>query len=646
MSKSKAGLLIPLFCNILGTLMIVAVIAATIPIVLPTAFGYQVFNVETGSMVPEIPIGSAVYVKEVEPQNVRPDEIISFGKDGAVITHRVVENHIVEGEFITKGDANPQEDIEAIPYRALVGRVDYHFPILGSIFVLISGTVGKIYLLLIAACGVMLNILAGRMRYARRRKIKETAKEEARLRQRKEHEEEVRRKAEEEARKVREAYAVPGDPSVEGADGLTEDEIEKLAAEGTAAGSVAGDTAAASDQSSGNRSGKRKKHTVRKVIMVVLLIIFLGAGGMAGSVLLQYHNSDALYAEAAGQYSKVVESRRSDVRSSQIPAYLLTGWNASNVGDSSDAAQDVTSNTTDAVDYTDPAVQAGDEVTAVLVDLVSEETGDGNYVNEDGLIVMRDDSQDQTVAGNVAEDNPVEDWGKHAKAPLDVAPEVKDQYRKDLDPALLQAEKKYLRDLRLLAPIRIDFDSLLEANEDVKGWIYCDDTNINYPVLHGETNNTYLRHTYDGNYNIAGSIFIETDNDPDFKDYNTIVYGHHMNDGSMFAGLDQWADQEYYEKHPVMWILTPEQDYMLVLVAGQHTSAYSDMYTLFHEPDEEFQEYIREAIANSDFKTDVIAPLDKRYVMISTCAYIFDNARYVIHGLLVPADSAGGKPLW
>lgn len=636
MSKSKAGLLIPLFCNILGTLMIVAVIAATMPIVLPSAFGYQIFNVETGSMVPEIPIGSAVYVKEVEPQNIRQNEIISFGKDGAVITHRVVENHIVEGEFITKGDANPQEDIEAIPYRALVGRVDYHFPILGSIFVLISGTVGKIYLMLIAACGVMLNILAGRMRYARRRNIRETAKEEARLKQRKEHEEEVRRKAEEEARKVREAYAVSGDPSARSADGLTEDEIEKLVTDGAAAGSTS------SAQSSDSRSGKRKKHTVRKVIMVILLIIFLGAGGMAGSVLLQYHNSDALYAEAAGQYSKIVESRRSDVRSSQIPAYLLTGWNASNVGDSSDAAQDVTENTTDAADYTDPALQPETEVTAVLVDLVSDENDNGSYVNEDGLIVMRDDSQDQPVA----EENPAENWGKHAKAPLDVSPAVNDQYRKDLDPALLQAEKKYLRDQRLLAPIRIDFDSLLEANEDVKGWIYCDDTNINYPVLHGETNDTYLRHTYDGNYNIAGSIFIETDNDPDFKDYNTIVYGHHMNDGSMFAGLDQWADQEYYEKHPVMWILTPEQDYMLVLVAGQHTSAYSDMYTIYHESDEEFREYIKEAIENSDFKTEVDAPLDKRYVMLSTCAYIFDNARYVIHGLLVPADSAGGKPLW
>ena len=65
-------------------------------------------------------------------------------------------------------------------------------------------------------------------------------------------------------------------------------------------------------------------------------------------------------------------------------------------------------------------------------------------------------------------------------------------------------------------PIEVDFDTLCAVNPDVIGWLYCEGTAINYPVLHGATNDTYLRHLYDGSYNTAGSLFIETQNAPSF----------------------------------------------------------------------------------------------------------------------------------
>ena len=73
-------------------------------------------------------------------------------------------NNIIEGQLVTKGDANEQKDIDPVAYRELIGRVERHFPYLGAMLVLFSTTVGKIYVICFAACGAMLNILGGRIR--------------------------------------------------------------------------------------------------------------------------------------------------------------------------------------------------------------------------------------------------------------------------------------------------------------------------------------------------------------------------------------------------------------------------------------------------------------------------------------------------
>jgi len=187
-------------------------------------------------------------------------------------------------------------------------------------------------------------------------------------------------------------------------------------------------------------------------------------------------------------------------------------------------------------------------------------------------------------------------------------------------------------------PIEVDFDELLAANSDVVGWIYCEDTIINYPVLQGEDNSYYLHHTLDGTYVRTGSIFVDGNNRRDFQDANTIIYGHHTKDVFMFATLDYWAEQEYYEEHPVIWLLTPTQNYKIVLFSGYHTSAYSDTYQIFSEPGEALEEYLEVCRAQSDFQADVELDENARYVLLSTCAYIFTDARYVLHGMLVPVD--------
>lgn len=194
------------------------------------------------------------------------------------------------------------------------------------------------------------------------------------------------------------------------------------------------------------------------------------------------------------------------------------------------------------------------------------------------------------------------------------------------------------------APIAVDFDALRAVNPDIVGWIYCEDSVINYPVLQAADNDYYLHRSYDRSNQFSGSIFVDAANRPGFVDCNTILYGHHMNDGSMFASLDLWADQSYYEAHPVLWLLTPEQDYKLVLFSGYTTSAFSDIYTVRPEPDAGWQEYLEDLVRQSDFQADVDLSGCERTVMLSTCAYVFDFARHVLHAALIPVEHAGSDP--
>lgn len=197
----------------------------------------------------------------------------------------------------------------------------------------------------------------------------------------------------------------------------------------------------------------------------------------------------------------------------------------------------------------------------------------------------------------------------------------------------------------VLAPITVDFAALRSVNPDVAGWLYCEGTPINYPVLQGETDDTYLHRSYDRSYSAAGSIFVEADNRPEFQDANTIIYGHHMKNGSMFSALENWSQPGFYEAHPIMWLLTPERDYRVVLFSGYTTSAYSETYTIFSEPEEGMDWYLPMVLEASDFQADAALDEAGRYVVLSTCAYVFDQARYVLHGILEEADSAGGLPL-
>ncbi len=156
--------MLPALCNIFGILILLSVIFLYLPVTVAKLRGNEVYNVVSGSMAPEIPVGSIIYVEPAAPETIAEEEVIAFYSGSTVIAHRVVKNRAGEGEFITKGDANEENDMNTVKYAELVGRVSWHCPVMGGLLEVSTSAVGKVYIVCSAACGAMLNILAGRLR--------------------------------------------------------------------------------------------------------------------------------------------------------------------------------------------------------------------------------------------------------------------------------------------------------------------------------------------------------------------------------------------------------------------------------------------------------------------------------------------------
>ena len=199
--------------------------------------------------------------------------------------------------------------------------------------------------------------------------------------------------------------------------------------------------------------------------------------------------------------------------------------------------------------------------------------------------------------------------------------------------------------------MQVDHAMLTEMNPDYRFWLYAPDTQIDYPVVQGADNSAYLHRLFNGEPNAAGTLFIDYRNLPDFRDPNTLVYGHHMRNDSMFGALTDYADQTYFDAHPLMLIITPTEIALLEIFAGYTTDKRDHCYDIAISDDEDMLNFAVEAAEKSDFVSGVeIAPGD-RLVTLSTCAYAFENARYILIGRLItlreipPEDPEAGEDM-
>ena len=205
------------------------------------------------------------------------------------------------------------------------------------------------------------------------------------------------------------------------------------------------------------------------------------------------------------------------------------------------------------------------------------------------------------------------------------------------DPVEVPDENK-LADANL--DFAVDFASLHAVNEDVAGWIWMQDTVVNYPVLHSKKNNDeYLYTTYDGKQNSSGSIFADYRNNTGFVDDNTVLYGHNMKNGSMFAFLKKMTGQEYYDTHKEFYILTPEGNRRYEIISVFQVDALSSLYDRQFETAEDKQEWLNRVLQKSAILSPFSASIEDTFVMLSTCVSGDDlRARIVAVGRLAEVE--------
>ena len=185
--------------------------------------------------------------------------------------------------------------------------------------------------------------------------------------------------------------------------------------------------------------------------------------------------------------------------------------------------------------------------------------------------------------------------------------------------------------------LSVDYEALFSQNGDVAGWIYCEGTAINYPIVRGSNNDYYLNHRFDGVYSSFGSIFIDYRHPKDFSASDTLIYGHHMDNGSMFAAIVKYKSQSFYNDTATIVIYTPSGDYLLELFAG-YTAATDDICYSYPIYGGERKTLIDHALALSSFQSGIVPSDSDRIVTLSTCAYDFKDARYVLLGILTPLE--------
>lgn len=142
-------------CGFLSTVLLIVLFALAVLLIGPNLLGMKSLAVLSGSMEPGIPVGSIVYVEDVEPSTLQKDDVITYSiSGGTMVTHRVVDIDVENQSIITKGDANEVEDGAPVAFSQVVGKMKMHVPLLGYISIYIRTPLG-----IAAACGVLIIVV-------------------------------------------------------------------------------------------------------------------------------------------------------------------------------------------------------------------------------------------------------------------------------------------------------------------------------------------------------------------------------------------------------------------------------------------------------------------------------------------------------
>lgn len=190
--------------------------------------------------------------------------------------------------------------------------------------------------------------------------------------------------------------------------------------------------------------------------------------------------------------------------------------------------------------------------------------------------------------------------------------------------------------------VDVDIDKLCEVNDDIVGWIYFENEDISYPVLHADDNVTYLRRTYTGKKSSAGSIFMEACNENDFSDAHTIIYGHNMKNLSMFGKLKFYLeDSSYINDHKYFQIITENNKYRYRIFSYKVVSEDSDIYTVYKDGSQYFEDFVKDVIQKDNcMNADEDISYDDHLITLSTC---FNDNRLVVTAVRCDEEWRNGQ---
>lgn len=188
----------------------------------------------------------------------------------------------------------------------------------------------------------------------------------------------------------------------------------------------------------------------------------------------------------------------------------------------------------------------------------------------------------------------------------------------------------------------VNFYELMEINPDIYAWIYIPNTNVDYPIAQSEkgvSDSFYLDHNVYKNYQFSGTIYSEKQNAKDFSDPCTVLYGHNMLNGSMFASLHNFNDIEFFDNNNTIFVFTEDKLYTYLIYSAYQ---YDDRHILnsFDMNDaSSFREYLDSTLLQRPYycnvREDIRLSTDDRILTLSTCMNGGGNVRYLVQGVLV-----------
>lgn len=188
------------------------------------------------------------------------------------------------------------------------------------------------------------------------------------------------------------------------------------------------------------------------------------------------------------------------------------------------------------------------------------------------------------------------------------------------------------------------FKKLLAINPDVCAWITMDGTNIDYPVVHGETNLTYINTDVYGDFSLAGSIYEDSRCDADFHDKYNLLYGHHMANHNMFGDLDLYKEEEFFNENKTGTLILPDRGYDLKIYAYLLVVASEDMIFETAQRNEDISSlhsYVeKNAVYLHKDTFEEAKKADTQILALTTCSSEFTDARTIILAVMEPHEPA------